>query len=172
MNLFKFWKGKKEEPAPAEPAPKKQSKTSNINGLEYYEQNINQLFKALKQADMLEKNDDYSMSKKAFIDEFVYGEKIYEYESIDLEARLTNEPIANDKNAIKIEASCDGDEWFMIGYVPKKINKSILPLLETTKFTVEIAGRKYKHVVGDEVEIDDGDSFELQWWEYDSVEHD
>lgn len=163
--MFEFFKKKKKvEEVNLFEKPKNKLIRCHVVGTEYREQNIKSLFKAMKESDVLIKNDDYSLSKKDFVDEYIYGEKVYEFDSVDLDARLTQVSIEKDSTAIQIEASCDGEKWFMIGYVPKKEKKNIAPLLDHQKFMIEWNGFKYKKVVNDDVEIGEEHRFEIIYW--------
>lgn len=140
-----------------------------LAGTSFQEENIKKLFEVMKVTGMLEENDDYSTSKKELIEDILIDEdeRVYRFETVELACKLEEENDNEyDTNAIKVNVSPNGDDWFFVGYVPKKRNKEVKEKLNNSTFVVEWKGDKYKKMTSDEeIETIDGHSFELIWKE-------
>ena len=95
------------------------------------------------------RNDDYSLSKKALVDDGYIDERVYKYNPTTVTAELVPEPDnPHSSDAVKVVA--DGVH---IGYVPNAKNKSVQKVLadkNIKEISCEIYGGDYKIVKEDE----------------------
>ena len=108
-----------------------------------------------------EVNDDYSLSKKEFIDEFAEDERVYKLDFPYATAQLIPEPENEyDPNAIAVVV--DGVQ---IGYVPKNKAKAVRKLIDDPLYmgtTVEIQGGAYKVLRSDWDDDKGKDVYEIE----------
>ena len=143
-------------------------KETHVAGTKHHKQECDDFFKQLKTSGKLLKNADYGMTKKNMIDNGEYDE-VFEYEPVDVFYRLEHEADNEyDTNAIKVSVSIDDENYYFVGYIPKRINIDVLRLIDTSHFSGYWQGRKYKQIdtssYGDEVLVrDEKDLFTIQW---------
>ena len=150
MFLFK----KKELPKEEAPKPKVEYVSTYVVGIDYYDSS--KLLKDLE--DELFENDDYSLSKKELLEEYMDGDKVYQYEPYILRFKIVPEPTnPHDPNALKVIVMYDNQDYF-IGYVPKTKCKALLKSLENNIIpSLTLVGGKYKQVYDDEIDKDEDD---------------
>lgn len=145
-------------------------KETHVAGTKHHKQECDDFFKQLKTSGKLFKNADYGMTKKNMIDNGEYDE-VFEYEPVDVFYRLEHEADNEyDSNAIKVSVSIDNENYYFVGYIPKKINTDVLSIIDIAHFSGYWQGRKYKQIntssYGDEVLVrDEKDLFTIRWEE-------
>lgn len=124
------------------------------HGTSFYENELKSLFEDLKNADMLDENENFKVSKKAMIDDLYSDERVYKFEETPINARLIHDKAnEHDQNAIEIHVSAVNDKWYMIGYVPKENNKKVVENLGNCNIESWWGGDRYKKLG----ENEDGD---------------
>lgn len=125
-------------PKPPEPAPKPDTveKKYKVTGINHYLDNF---------LSLASENDDYNLSKRGLIDEYLTDQRIYETEFYISRAELVPEP-DNPVDPKAIKVLLDGQH---VGYIKAGSCTHLLKVIRENriqKITCEAGGGRYKYV--------------------------